>query len=310
MSHLLNKATSLLATATLAFAMVAGSPAWGADSAGNDAKSEVEQKVDEATQEQTSEKRDQILQEASDAIGETQKALKALDEEAPEKALSALERAAGKLEIILAREPELALAPSDVSAVTIDVLADLDSIDALREAAEDALEDGRLQDARRLIEDLASETAINVTNIPLATYPDAIRRAVKLVDANKFEQAKSVLQTALNTLVVTRTIIPLPIVTAEELLAQAQTLAEKSDRSEAENEQLEKHLADARKELRFAQALGYGSERDFENLHAELDLIKKRTDDGKSGKGFFAEIWNKLEDLVATSQPDSAPESA
>ena len=270
-----------------------------------DAPTDEKQKVEGTKQDKTAEKRKEILEEARAAIRETENALKALDEKKDKDALAALERASGKLSIILAREPELALAPSDVNAVTYDVLGDIDAIKALREEIEDALDDGRVQQARRLIRNLASEKVISVTNIPLVTYPDAIKKAVKLIDEGKTEEAKEVLQLALNTLVVTDTIIPLPVVTAENLLKEAETLAEKADRTEKENNRLAGLLKDARTELEFAQALGYGSKKDFKNLYKQIDKIEDKTEDGKSGTGFFTKIKEYLKDTVKSSQPES-----
>lgn len=197
------------------------------------------------------------------------------------------------------------MAPSDVNVVTYDILADIKAVKALREEIEDALDDGRVQQARRLIRNLASETVISVTNIPLATYPDAIKRAAKLIDVEKMDEAKKELQLALNTLVVTDTIIPLPITIAEKYLKEAETLTEKGDRSEEESERLADLLKDARTELEFAQALGYGSKKDFKNLYKQLDQIKDKTKGGKSGSGFFDKIKGYLKDTVESSQKES-----
>jgi hypothetical protein len=144
-----------------------------------------------------------------------------------------------------------------------------------------------------------------VTNIPLATYPDAIKRAAKLIDEEKMDEAKKELQLALNTLVVTDTIIPLPVTTAEKYLKEAETLAEKGDRSKEENERLADLLKDARTELEFAQALGYGSKKDFKNLYKQLDQIEDKTKGGKSGSGFFDKIKGYLKDTVKSSQKES-----
>ncbi len=263
-----------------------------------------DKKVEETKQEKTAEKRKEILSEATSAINETRKALKMLDEKKTKEALEALEKASGKLQIILAREPELALAPAGVNTVTYDVFSNIAAINVIRDRAEDALEDGRLQEARRLIRNLASETVINVTNIPLATYPEAIKLAAKSIDEGLVEEAKVVLQTALNTLVVTETIIPLPIAHAEFKLKEAQTLAEKAERSEEENGKLEKLLKDARSELKFAEALGYSSKSNFKELYEQLDEIEEKTESGKTEKGFFAKIKNFLKDIVSTSQSE------
>jgi hypothetical protein len=293
---------ALVMTATLALMMAFVSPSLASDTKDT---ATADKEVEKVQQDQTAEKRKALFEEATTAIRETKNALKALDEKKAKEALAALERASGKLTIILGREPELALAPADVNVVTYDILADISAVKALRDEIEDALDDGRVQQARRLIKNLASETVISVTNIPLATYPDAIKKAAKLIDEEKLDEAKKELQLALNTLVVTDTIIPLPVTTAEKYLKEAETLTEKGDRSKEENERLAELLKDARTELEFAQALGYGSKKDFKNLYKQLDQIEDKTKGGKSGKGFFDKIKGYLKDTVKSSQKES-----
>jgi hypothetical protein len=269
----------------------------------------AQQQADQNTQDQMAERRKRIAEEATAAIRETQDALKALDQAKKTEALAALERATGKLELILAREPKLALAPMGVSTVTYNVIADIEAVKAARKEAERLLDDGRLQQARHLIRDLASENVISVTNIPLATYPTAIKTAVKLVDENKIDEAKHVLQSALNTLVVTDTIVPLPVVSAQEVLKNAEQLTEKKDRTAEENTKLKDLLKKARTDLEFAQALGYGTEKDFKELYDQVSEIEKKTEGGKSGTGFFARVKSSLSSLEKLSQTASSKDS-
>ena len=139
--------------------------------------------------------------------------------------------------------------------------------------------------AHHLLEGLASETVISVSNIPFATYSVAIKQAVKLIDDGKQDEAKRVLQTALNTLVITNITIPLPIVATQQLLQEAEKLAEKADRKEDENKRLTELLTVAHNNLEFAEALGYGTKKDFKDLYDQLDEIKDKTNGGKSGEG-------------------------
>ena len=162
-------------------------------------------KAEPQTQNATEEKRKTLMADATSAIQETQSALKTLDEGKTSQAIAALERATGKLDLILARDPKLELAPAGVNVITYDVQGGLDAVKQVRKEAEDLIETGRLQEARRLLKNLASETVISVSNIPLATYPVAIKQAVKLIDENKIDDAKRVLQAALNTQVVVDT---------------------------------------------------------------------------------------------------------
>jgi len=264
----------------------------------------LEKKKDKAEVKVT-EKRKQVTSEAMDAIQETKNALKYLDENEKDKAIKALERATGKLDLILARDPDLALAPNNVTETTYDLYADIDQVKTGRKKAQDLLAEGKVQDARELLDALRSETVIQVSNIPLATYPDAIKKAVRSIDEGKMDKAKETLQTALNTLVLTDNIIPLPVVEAQDELSDAKELSEKKNRSADENKKLDQLLSDARSQLGLAQVLGYGTARDFKDLYGELDTIKTKTSDGKAGMGFFKEVEASLAKLFESIQPKS-----
>jgi hypothetical protein len=261
--------------------------------------------TDSQTQSQTEDKRKALLADATSAIQETQSALKQLDDNKPQEALAALERATGKLDVILARDPQLELAPAGVNVVTYDIEGGVDAVKKVRKQAEDLIDAGQLQEARHLLKGLASETVVSVTNLPLATYPDAIKSAVKLIDQKKLDAAKHVLQAALDTQVVTDTIIPLPVVRAQEYLKTAEGLAEKKDRTKEDNDHLNRALDQANGQIQFAQALGYGTKKDFDSLDKQLAEIREKTADNKFGSGLFAKIKASISDLLKSSQSKS-----
>ncbi len=263
------------------------------------ARKAIEKKVKAEGAAKADIQRQKIFQDAVVALRETQNAIVALDKKDKEKALAALEKAIGKLELVLARDPNLALAPVDVTTQTLDIYADVASVRKAVKEAITLLKKGRIQDARALVSGLASEIVIEVLNIPLATYPDAIRAVVPLIEAGKFKEAKEALVTALNTLVVTRHIIPLPIVRAEQMLKRAEALAEKANRTKAEEKELASILKAVRRELKFAEALGYGKEGDFKPFYEELNKIAKKTHGGGHGKGFFDVLKKALADFRA-----------
>jgi len=260
------------------------------------------EKTDPQTQEQTTEKRKTLIADATSAIGETQNALKQLDDGKTKEALAALERATGKLDVILARDPSLKLAPSGVSVVTVDLQGGIDVVKQLRKQAADMIDQGRVQEARHIIQNLASETVVTVTSIPLATYPTAIKNAVKLINDNKVDEAKWTLQTALNTQVLTETIIPLPVVNAQEALKQAETLAEKKGRTAEDNTSLKASLQNARGQLELAQTLGYGTKKDFDKMYQQLSEVEEKTANNKFGSGFFAAIKKSIADFMTSSE--------
>ncbi len=265
----------------------------------------VEGAVEASGTDAAAERRKSLINDAVEALGETQKALTALEDRDTEAALESLAVATGKLDLVIARNPSLALAPIDVRVVTHDLYATVEDIEKIRDRAAKHLKNGRLQDARALIEGLRSDIVVEVYNVPLATYPAAIKAITPLIDAGKVGQAKAGLQSALNSVVVTQHIHALPIIRAEHLLTRAEELAETKDRKGEENEELTRLLDGARSQLEFAQVLGYGQERDFKGLYEQLDKIAKKTGDGKSGTGFFDVIRNALRSFGEDSSDGS-----
>jgi len=259
----------------------------------------VQPEVEKQSTDKAAGKRKEILSEATAALDETANALKALDEDKPDEALAAVEKATGKLELILARDPGLALAPVDVAMVTYDLLASPDTVKAIIKEAEDYLDDGEVQKARPLVANLASEIVIQTTSVPLATYPEAIKAVTPLIDEGKLDEAQAALQAALNTLVVTTDeVLPLPKLRAERLLKNAEARAENEERTVKDNETLANLLSEARKQLKMAELLGYGTKESYKPMYEQLDQIEAKTAGGKAGKGWFDKIKEQLSGLL------------
>ncbi|WP_460216795.1 heat resistance protein YfdX2 [Escherichia coli] len=258
---------------------------------------EVQPEVQKETDSQAADKRKQVLDEAVSALSLTKSALAALDGKDTARALATLAEVTGKLELIVAREPTLALAGVDVRTIVHDLFANTETIEAMTDEALDALKHGEVQQARHVLALLASEIVITVTNIPLASYPAAVKAVVPLIDQGKIEEAKAALQSALSTLVEERSVLPLPVLRAKLLLKRAEPLVEDGQRSEASNERLETLLNEARQQLEMAELLGYGKRNDFEPLYAELKKIKEKTGGGGFGKGWLDEVKAKLSKL-------------
>jgi len=247
--------------------------------------------------------REELLQDAVSALQETENALAAIDKKDAKAATAALERATGKLEIVLARNPNLALAPVDVSVVSYDVLGSVDAVNALRKSAEDALEDGRLQEARHLIEGLASETVVRVSNLPLATYPDAIKAAAVLVTQNKLDEAKAALEAALSTIVIRDVIHPLPLMRASAAIEEARKLAANAQRGAGDDAKIQQLLTTAREQLRLGQALGYATKDEMKDLLKTVDEIE----DGTKNKGAATSIFDKIRERFKKATESSQP---
>ena len=262
------------------------------------ASQSVQSKVDKQTADAAAEKRKKLLADATTALAETHKALKALENKNTDAALKALAEATGKLDVIVTRDPKLAQIPVETEVVTYDLLSNPDIMKKVIKDANGYLNDGEIQRARPLIANLASEIQYRTRHIPLATYPAAIKAIVPLIDSGKIDEAKAGLLNALNTLVVTTDeVMPLPKLRAEHLLKQAQDLAEKKERSKEENDKLADQLQGAREQLQVAELLGYGQKRDFKPMYEQINEIEHKSSGGKSGTGWFDKLKQQLANL-------------
>ncbi len=232
----------------------------------------------------------QVADEALAALTETGNAIKALEEGDNEAAVAALERAIGKLEVTLAATPDMTLVPVDLSSHVLDVAATPDEIYAAKREAARLLKNNQLQQARLIISQLASEVDVNVTYIPLATYPLALKSAAALIKAEQTDEAAQVLANALSTLVVVTTVEPLPMLRANALITEASALSENADRSDEDNARLATLLDSIDYEIAIGEALEYGGKDAFEPLKAEMEAIREATGNGGAGTGFFARL--------------------
>ena len=301
-----NLKSILLSAAALSLVAAHGVPARGQEQSQSQANPAQEQsptaksaqpEVEADVAKRADEERKKIVADAETALDQTKKALALLGDKKTQEALGALEVATGKLELILARDPKLALAPVDTGVVIRDLYADPNAVkDAIKEARR-LLGDGEVQKARPLVSNLASEVVFQTTNLPLAAYPTAIKSAASLIAKSKVDEAKDTLQAALNTLVITEVAVPLPVLRAQVLLKDAEKLAEDDKRSEESNKSLAAQLDEARKQIRMAEALGYGKKADFEPIFEQIKEIEQKSSGGKSGKGWFDRIKKQVSDL-------------
>ena len=260
---------------------------------------------DEGAYAQLAEKRQELVAEAVDAVHETYAALELLARNDDDGAVEALERATGKLEVAVTADPRLGFVPIDVQMAIHDVIATPTEVNALRSRAEEALDDGRLQEGRLLIRDLASEQVIAVTRLPLATYPDAIANAAALVHAGRRDEAIAALEDALSTLVVEETVFPLPLTRAEAFLGHARRLAERQ-RNADETEQLQALLAEAREQLDLARALGYATRRDLDALYDALEAVEDQAESDETGGGLYDRFKRLFSDANRSSNANAS----
>ena len=249
-----------------------------------------------------------------DAIAAIEQTVQAIDSIAAGKtadALKGIEEATGKVNIVLARNPELALIPVSVEALIIDTAPrGIDDIEKLADAADAAILVDDFPTARALLGALRSEVRVRTYNLPLGIYPTALQDAARLLD--KDSQAASVaLLAALNTLVTVDQVTPLPLLVAQEAISQAQTSAQK-DKNAAQV------VETAEFELNRAIALGYaGQDPEYAALKDDISNLKKQLKGSEDSNSAFSKLKARLDaflkrksDRRTSSTNEQAPKKA
>jgi hypothetical protein len=241
------------------------------------------------------EKVQSIEGEEAEIAAETQKAIVALGNNDTKGATTILQGISTKLDNLIAKNPGLVLVPATVETDVSDFAGTNKDVGNVIDEAEDLLKHGKLQNARGVIAEMASEIRVITTSIPLGTYPAAIKQIIPLIDSGKIDQAAVDLNKVLDTLVVTIEIMPLPVLRAEELLTLAAELEHRADLSKEKSREDIRQFTDAAKDqLELAQLLGYGNKDDYKPLYKEIDAIHKTLFSEQS-----ASTWQKVKDDLA-----------
>lgn len=251
----------------------------------NDAVRSEAEAEGRAQQQQTAEA---PVQEAVQVLAETRQVLKLLEDNKSAEAIEALAGLLGKLEILVARHPELQLLPLGQRSEVIDIHADIDSIKDAEKKAKKLLEKGEIQAARHIMRYLASEVVLYNDYLPLADFPAYVKRVVPLIDKGALDEAREALIAALNRVVTVENIVPLPLVRAQLLLEQA---SKQSEQDDADKDAVLQLVDSARYQLEMAEMLGYGHvEEDYPELYDTLKTLRQQLEGDEAGKESFLKL--------------------
>ncbi|MEO1928619.1 MAG: YfdX family protein [Nautiliaceae bacterium] len=266
---------------------------------------EVTKEVSKAQDQYLDERVKKITQEAVDTIKMVSDIIGLLDKKEKDKALDEIAKALGKLEVLIARDPNLQAVPVDVKEQVVDYPGTPEDIEVVKSEIVRLIKEDEVQLARDLMLQLASEMDIYVTALPIGTYPVVLKAIISLIEAEKFDEAKVLLIEALETLVVEKIVIPLPILRAEQTIIKANELANKENPNKDELKEL---LAYAKEQLELAQTLGYGKvEIDYKDLYEEIEKLEKILSGDESTKDVFAALKEKLSTIMVKFNRPKTP---
>ena len=232
-------------------------------------------------------------QDAIAAINETQNAIKAISQNKKNDALAAIEAATGKIDILLARNAKAALIPVASEVEVIDAAPfDEKAVQALDLSVSEAVKNKNYPAARLLLYSLESEIRTRTYNLPLATYPLALKEAARLLDQGKNDDASKMLETALNTLVAFDKVTPIPLVLARAAIAAAEEQRLK-DKNAAQT-----LLATAKDQLHRCQELGYAANAtEYSALNTSITQLDKELKGNGDTTSLFAKLKDELSPL-------------
>lgn len=236
-----------------------------------------------------------MVQEAIDSLKSAHDALVDLDKKDKEAALKDIEKALGKLEVILSAKEAPKLLPIKSYVVVNEFVGTSDGIKATLKIAKEFLNDGKVQQARKLLIPLISEIDATTVSLPMASYPDALKLAAKYIHSDKIPMAKEVLAIALNTFDETTVVIPIPLLKATDLIAAASEIANKN------KEQAIRYLEGASENLKVAEVLGYVSKSatTYKVLQEKIKEIEKEIKGKNKAEKLFETLKEKLNDFKA-----------
>ncbi len=235
-----------------------------------------------------------LIQEAIDSLKYTQNALVALTQSNQKDATKEIEKALGKLEVILSAKDAPKFLPVDSTVTMVEFVGTKDDVKKGLSSVKDLLDDNKVQAARILLNSLQSEIDVTVVSLPLVTYPDALKLAAKYIHDNKLEKAKSVLEVALSTFDKTTTVIPLPLLKATDLINVSASLSKNGKK-----EQALKYLDAAEEQLDTAEALGYvsHSSNTYKSIHEMINHVRKEIKGKNKAEKLFDTLKEKLKDF-------------
>jgi len=220
------------------------------------------------------------------ALNDTIMALQAIKTNKSDEAQKLLKKADVEFATAFKKDPKLGLIPVLDNAEIVTFNGTPALIRHIKDSAVKLLQDNDTQMAIDMLLPLQDEITIKTQYVPAFLYPKAVKKAQKELKAGKKDAAFATIVTALDASQLDTVVIPIPLITAQDMVLQASKL-EKSNKKEA----LEL-LTMAQTELQKALLLGYTHEyeKGYKNLNKQIEAIKTEI----KGKNVVVKLYDKL----------------
>ncbi|MGC9353464.1 MAG: YfdX family protein [Mariniphaga sp.] len=212
-----------------------------------------------------------IVMDAANALANVRDAMVAIRQKNYGNAREHLTQALGKVELLLRANQKSALAGVNVE-INLGVKNAKEAYSMLSEL-DSLFKNKEYQKVRDLASLLSNEILITRESLSISEFNEVLKQADQFFRAKNYERALAELHNVPETTSFEYTTIPLPVVRAERMIAEAGALIEKE---EVEYDNIEILLNNAAYEIKFAELLGYGKEEtDFKSLVQKIESLKK-----------------------------------
>jgi len=250
----------------------------------------LQSNIDSTMQKDFAVEQTEEVKNAIEILNQTSKVIDFIKNDKIQEAKEELAKIIGSLEILITKNPKLALIPVDIRSQIVDAVVDIPTAQKIIDEVKEAIKEGYYQTAKDLLEGLTSAYIVYVYMLPLATYPEAMKVAAALLDQGKKEEAIATLITALNTLAIDKIEIPLPVLRAEEFIKLASEAIKENKKDEALL-----FLTNAEYQLELAETMGYGKkDKEYKELYEAIKSLKKALGEDSETEMLFDELAEKI----------------
>ncbi len=253
---------------------------------------EIKKRAQEAAVKETRRvEEEKILREAAEVYVALGEVVKLISNGKFEDALRGLESIQNKLEKLY-REEGVKYVPVRSLVYEFIGVDTLDDAVKLVEDARKALEENDLIRARDILNVLRNEIIIDTYVLPIGIFKEAVELASEFARLNDWVKALNSINMALESIKVTQTIIPRPLLEAYYLVDEASRIYEENPDDAIEI------LAYARSRIELAKTLGYvRDEKAIEPILERIEKLEKDVKGKKAKKKTFEDIQKDIEEV-------------
>ena len=221
-------------------------------------------------------------------------------------AKKALESATKSFEAALKKDPKLDMVAVDERITVKDFTGDAKLVKQIKDEAVSLLKDNDTQAARATLSPLEDQMTISTQYLPMKLYPKATKQAQKDLAKGNNKVAFGDIVTVLNSVVIKSVSIPIPLLTAQDIILEASKL-DKKDKTKAL-----KLLSSAQDELQKAILLGYTKKhtKAYKSLENEINSIKHAVGGGSNVDRMYEHIKHSFESLLKLHRKEAHTDSA